>query len=187
MFHDELSQKIPELRRLRLVGRRVVLHGLGAADVVDPDDERFDVGVSRHRAEVQRDETEGNQGEENDSDFQVRVHYQRRAIELDELALGAIQRLCRNVCYSRIHSALTSEREPRTASTQSRSLQTQGRLTARYRRRTPVQGHRSSASVPAPDNVPANASTWPFPSEPRPDPAWQAWNDCLPALSREDR
>jgi hypothetical protein len=53
VLHDELRQEVAQLRRLRLVARRVVLHGLGAADLVDPDDERLHLGVARRRVEVE--------------------------------------------------------------------------------------------------------------------------------------
>ena len=47
MLRHELGQEVLQLRRLalRLVRQRVVLHRLGAADVVDPDDERLEVLV----------------------------------------------------------------------------------------------------------------------------------------------
>ena len=47
VLHDELRQEVPELRRLRLVAGRVVLHRLRPADVVDANDERLDLGVPR--------------------------------------------------------------------------------------------------------------------------------------------
>ena len=54
MLHDELRQEVPQLRRLRLVAGRVVLHRLRASDIVDPDDQRLDLGVLRGRVEVER-------------------------------------------------------------------------------------------------------------------------------------
>ena len=47
MLRDELRQEVLELGRLalRLVGQVVVLDGLGAADVVNPNDERLEVLV----------------------------------------------------------------------------------------------------------------------------------------------
>ena len=47
VLRDELRQEVLELRRLalRLVRQRVVLHRLGPADVVDPDDQRLQVLV----------------------------------------------------------------------------------------------------------------------------------------------
>ena len=44
VLRDELDEEVLELGRLAdgLVGQRVVLHGLRAADVVDPDDERLE-------------------------------------------------------------------------------------------------------------------------------------------------
>ena len=49
VLHDELRQEVAQLRRLRLVARRVVLHGLGPADLVDPDDQRLDLRVAARR------------------------------------------------------------------------------------------------------------------------------------------
>ena len=44
VLHDELREEVAKLRRLGLVGRGVVLHGLRPPDVVDADDERLDAG-----------------------------------------------------------------------------------------------------------------------------------------------
>ena len=41
VLHDELRQEVSKFRRLRLVSRRVVRDGLGAANLVDPDDQRL--------------------------------------------------------------------------------------------------------------------------------------------------
>ena len=43
--------------------------------------------------EVETEQSEGYQGEENEGDLQVRVHHQRRAVQLHELALRAFHRL----------------------------------------------------------------------------------------------
>src|SRR4051812_12247137 len=93
VLHDELRQEVPELGWLGLVSGGVVLHGLSAADVVDANDEWLHVGVRGDGSEIERHEPESNQGEENDGDLQIRVHDQRRAVQLYELALGAFKRL----------------------------------------------------------------------------------------------
>ena len=93
VLHDELRQEVAQLRRLGLVPRRVVGHGLGPADVVDPDDQRLDLGVLRGRVDVQPDEPERDQRHQNQRDLQVGVQHQRGAVHLHELPLGVLERL----------------------------------------------------------------------------------------------
>ena len=103
MLHHELREEVPELGRLRLVGGGVVLHCLRPPYVVDADDEGLHVGVGGDSAEVQSDQPERNQGEENDSDLEIRVHHQRGAVHFHELPLGAFQRFRTHVRDRRIH------------------------------------------------------------------------------------
>ena len=93
VLHDELRQEVAQLRWLRLVGGGVVLHGLGPSDIVDPDDQRLDLGVLRGGVEVERQQAEGDERDQDQGDLQVGVHHQRGAVQLDELALRVLQRL----------------------------------------------------------------------------------------------
>ena len=54
---------------LRLVAGRVVLHRLGPADVVDPDDQRLDLGVLASRVEVEAEQAQGDEGDEDQRDL----------------------------------------------------------------------------------------------------------------------
>src|SRR5262245_32016290 len=43
--------------------------------------------------EVEAEQAEGNQGDENERDFELGVHHQGRAVQLDELAPRTLERL----------------------------------------------------------------------------------------------
>ena len=94
VLRDELRQEVLQLRRLALrpVGQVVVLHRLGAADVVNPDDQRLQVLVLLDRPEVEHEQADGDERHAQQRDLEVRVHHQRRAEQLDVLALRVLER-----------------------------------------------------------------------------------------------
>ena len=61
--------------------------------------------VLRGRVEVERQQAERDQRHEHQGDLQVGVHHQRRAVQLDELALRVLQRLGIQVGDGRTHNA----------------------------------------------------------------------------------
>src|SRR5262245_29418016 len=104
MLHDELRQEVTKLGSLRLVAGRVVLDRFRAANVVDSDDEWLDLRVLRGRVEVEGQQAERDERDQNEGDLEVRVHHQGRAVQLHELALGAVQRLRIQVGNGGIHN-----------------------------------------------------------------------------------
>ena len=76
---------------LGFVREAVVLHDLGAADVGDADDERFKLPHFLDDAEVEGEEAEGDERDREQGDFEVRVHDEGGAEELDVLALGVVE------------------------------------------------------------------------------------------------
>src|SRR4051812_10511767 len=103
VLYDKLRQEVPQFGRLRLVSGRVVLHCLGAADVINAHDQRLHIRVGPHRPEVQSDQSECNQGEENDRDLEIGVHHKRGAVQLHELPLRTVQCLRVDVRNRWIH------------------------------------------------------------------------------------
>src|SRR5207244_645987 len=102
VLRDELCQEVLQLRRLalRLVGQVVVPNRLGAADVVNPDDERLEMLVLRLGPEVERQQADGDQRDAQKGDLEVRIHHQRGAEQLNVLALGVLDR--RQLIWSRV-------------------------------------------------------------------------------------
>ena len=80
MLDDELRQEVAELRRLRPVCRGIVLNGLGTTHLVDPDYQRLHVRVPGRGVEVQTQESEGNERHQDESDFEIGVDHERRAV-----------------------------------------------------------------------------------------------------------
>ena len=114
VLHDELREEVAQLRWLRPVGGGVVLHGLGASDLVDPNNQRPDLGILRGRVEVERQQAERHERHQDQRDLQIGVHHQGRAVQLDELALRVLQGLGIQVGDGRIHIApVFSVRLPR--------------------------------------------------------------------------
>lgn len=72
-------RKVLEFRclALRLVRERVVLQGLRAADVINPDDQRLEVRGCGLGPDVEHDEAQGDQRDGQQGDLEVRVHDQR--------------------------------------------------------------------------------------------------------------
>src|SRR5262249_17421838 len=97
MLHDELRQEVPKLWRLGLIPGRVVPDRLCPADVVDPDDQRFDVRVQRLGPEVQPQQAKGKERDKKQGNFQVRVHHQGGAVDLHKLPLRVVERVRRQV------------------------------------------------------------------------------------------
>ena len=93
VLHDELREEVAELRGLWPVGGGVVLHRFRASDFIDADNERLDLSVFRRGVEVQSQQAQGDERYQYQGDLQVRVHYQRRAVQLDKLAFRTLQRL----------------------------------------------------------------------------------------------
>ena len=103
MERHEPCQEVPQLRALRFVRRSIVSDCLGPADGVDPNHQRLHVRVLGSRAEVQREQAESHQRDEDERDLQIRVHDERGAVQLDELALRVLQGLRVHVGYCRGH------------------------------------------------------------------------------------
>ena len=76
---------------LGFVREAVVLHDLGAADVGDADDEGLELPHLLDDAEVEGEETEGDERDREQGDFEVRVHDEGGAEELDVPALGVVE------------------------------------------------------------------------------------------------
>jgi hypothetical protein len=59
VLRDELHQEVLQLRGVRRIGQAVVRDRGGTPDVVDPDDQRLDVGVGPLRGDGEADERHG--------------------------------------------------------------------------------------------------------------------------------
>ena len=109
MGGHEACQEVAQLRRLWLITRRIVRHGFCPSDVVDSNHKRLEIRVLRLRTKVQEQETQGEKRDEKERDLQVGVQDQRRAIELDELTLRALEGLGVDVRHVNGHSILLSQ------------------------------------------------------------------------------
>ena len=86
MLDDELREEIQNLGRLRLIGRRVVLHRLGPSDAVDADDERSRPGVLETVWKFSADPRASN--ETSTRAIEVRIRGQGGTVKFHELPLG---------------------------------------------------------------------------------------------------
>ena len=141
MLRDELRDEVLQLRRLTLwtIREVVVLNSLRPPDVVNADHEGFQVAVRPNCEHVERHKTHRDERHDQQRHLQVRVHDERRAEQLDILALGIFNRRRFIVSNRRVHRHLLSPPTELISPDENRSQDNQGCSENRVERSTEAQ------------------------------------------------
>jgi hypothetical protein len=87
----ELREKVFGFRVLGLVFEVVVVDGLGAAQVVDADDEGAEVLKRANGAQIDERESDADEGEERQGDLEIRVRHHGVSVGFEVEALGIMK------------------------------------------------------------------------------------------------